>query len=576
MNHLKIADSGINKYLAREIKTAPAWMLPREFTQNGIDNAIPGKGVTVTWTSMEVDGATKLVVYDNAAGMSLDDLHTLTTEMGVSFGTKDGTHNHGVGARLIGLHSNPHGLVYYTRQNNGPVYTATLALDENGAPICSVAPTKASVVPEQIRDLSSGTMVVFMGNSPDHNTALEPWKGAKGQRSTFAKMLVQRYVSLPEGAKVKLEKEVCTDGREGKNQHTFEGTARLYRRASKHEVVRLDNMRITYALFPKSTTSQSRINLGGVSLLSFGAVAMDGEIYSMTEDRRWPAEAIRFGIDDIAERTIIVVEIDRSLGVSPKTDRTALIWDKPQPDRSGYRPNRTDVHVRNFETEIVRFMPKWLVDEASKARKSKEDDTDKEYLRRYQEMAKEMQTWTKGFIKSPNGEEGFGKVIDNVFQVGKHNNGKGKKRGKKTDVGNGKGSERLISPELDVKMHKDASGDWFRYARGENGSTSSLSVNQETPYMVSLKARIEKEIGSDKFEPWWDSWAPRIARLTFGKYHINLMVLDASGFKDAAFDLSDASGVLSANSHFYEFSQEMMKQVKKEIKKPDLYLVSNE
>lgn len=177
----------------------------REFTQNAID-----AGATrIDWTVVEVNGVDKLAIVDNGEGFEkvamayqLKDLYSSGREQGLG-------KNHGIGGKTSGVAFSPAGVEYITRCAGEDYFrTATfvlnpsgnsgLAANERGNSI-SVLPRRS--VPLQISRLEHGTMVIFHGTHPEHDTSANPGN-VLGGRDWVSRYLNMRYFSFDENVRI--------------------------------------------------------------------------------------------------------------------------------------------------------------------------------------------------------------------------------------------------------------------------------------------------------------------------------------------------------------------------------------
>lgn len=534
-NSVELGNSG--KYLAREIKLAPAHMLPREFTQNGIDNAARGVKSLITWSSTEIKGTTKLMVYDNGTGMTPEEFKVFTETMGVSLGDKDDSGNHGVGARMVGLHSNPSGLVYYTKsKKRAEIYKAVLGLNAAGEPVCLMPPTPVKSAPVDLG--KHGTCVVFMGVKDTHNTVKEPWAGSPKTISALPSQLAKRYWTYPKGTEIRFEKETSWDPRNrGPKGYGYCSIKSIsdYLKVEKQDVVKLDGLTITYSLLKKE-----RQRLGAImDIEGMGLVTLNGEVYSIVDKNRggWAAEAEYFGLESIADRVVITIDVAGLPGLSPNTQRESLIWEAAN-NRPGYWQQRRYAVPRNFTPEVVGNMPAWLSEEAEKNKRKMEQDEVEEIYKAQRAMFKELMAFTPKLVADPNGNEIGDTNIQPVTPIGEHVSDVPSPNPNPTPtpvltvVPGGADKAKIKNtypPNCDVKF--EAMDEPFRLTPpvvSVSGTTdpAKITVNSEDILVKKLKQEVEGILEQD-VEKFWLTVPMRYGGTTLGKYWISIAMMKA-------------------------------------------------
>jgi hypothetical protein len=197
----------------------------REFTQNGIE-AIGRDGGLVAWvedgwsTAAQECAGRKLGVYDTGTGMSAEELQGLIGQLFSSGRRQALDGNFGVGAKISSLPSNPLGVVYTTLKDN---VTVQLHLYRNSAgDWCLKSDDTGNSVwaadgqlPPAVLKAGHGTMVTFLGTTPEEDTVRRPDHVEHAETAWIIKWLNSRYFTFPYGIQVK------GDRFEGVNRHSL-------------------------------------------------------------------------------------------------------------------------------------------------------------------------------------------------------------------------------------------------------------------------------------------------------------------------------------------------------------------
>ena len=548
------------KMIEREIASAPAFMLPREYTENGLENAVKGVSPLVRWDVVEVGGVKKLAVIDNGRGMTPTEIETFTTTIGASMGNKDGSKNHGVGARYSGLHSSPTGLVYYTKTKGGPIYTFTLAMTEKG-PDCIVKPKIVNSAPFKIGE--HGTIVVFLGESKSQDTSKEVYRdNKKPTRNKLQRTLAERYFRLPKGSRVEFAEEISAHGKDGVKMVTL---SEYMPRVAKYAAVKHEDLTIHYALFPNK--KDLRQTLSGITFAGLGGVVWDNEVYQLEDRQDWLRTAASFRIEAIQERVWIFVEMHQlSKDVMASTHRDQLIWTKPQ-DREGYEAHRArHVRVKNFRLEIARTMPTWMA-EAAKQEEIKEDeralrDARKELLDRMRDMKATMSGLVKDQDGEETGQEGAG------LEITEHKTDKPIGPNAKSNVipfpkGDPASKKETIAnlPNVEVVMLDFETPVSFNKSQEVDGLYTMVlySNNSKVAPVYAETRKMADHLTEQEFVEWWRTTAQHVAVTTFGMHYVAAVIVDGMGDKEEAKRMLEIPGAKSAISHLFDFKQGMRK-----------------
>jgi hypothetical protein len=212
-------------------RDCPPLQFLREFTRNGveaieayraaIDHDYRGE---VIWTFdrnlYELTGQTKLACIDTGIGMSAQELPGYINELAASGKSQGLADNYGIGAKVSAAPGNPRGVIYCTWRD-GAGSMVELGRDEYGVwgmrqhrladgSVVAVVPLEDAARPPELGGLDHGTMVVFLGESDEHDTTHVPSEAENGEK-WIAKALNQRFYILPECVEVKARETKAID-----------------------------------------------------------------------------------------------------------------------------------------------------------------------------------------------------------------------------------------------------------------------------------------------------------------------------------------------------------------------------
>lgn len=213
---LEIAD--ISFCVTTQIQRAPHWTMIRELTMNAIEAASKATGERIVhWTSRQIDGVRKAVIWNTGPGMDAAQLKAATNlacRIDKNLGIDE---NFGVGAKVSSLANNKNGMRFRSCKN-GKVSEVVLGYDDdlkqyvrfewqlsNGRRDTVIDVT--AVVEKEGRDLRiDWTEVTLLGNAYDQDTAARPFSSIPTtEKSYVATSLYRRFYRLPEGVKLKLD-----------------------------------------------------------------------------------------------------------------------------------------------------------------------------------------------------------------------------------------------------------------------------------------------------------------------------------------------------------------------------------
>lgn len=229
----------------------------REFTQNSLD-AIRRGGPTeghIGWDYVQTpDGVRKLTIVDNGCGMTGADMLQYINKLSSGASEQGLGANFGLGAKIAGAVTNPHGLLYISKvagdscyyvvrlmkaegqyglqlwgdEESGFDHFATIPVDE-----LDENPEFSALVHANLRESQSGTQVIFYGNSDTDDTA------AGSSSQWVGKAINTRYFQFP--GNVKLQ---CRETASGSGLRPTRGQKWALDRMAQHSgVVELQNAR---------------------------------------------------------------------------------------------------------------------------------------------------------------------------------------------------------------------------------------------------------------------------------------------------------------------------------------------
>ena len=304
----------------------------RELTQNGIE-AIQRSGTSgeivwdVNWTHYALDGTYKLCCIDTGAGMTGPEMVEYINALSSSIHEQSAAGNFGVGAKIAAAPRNPHGMLYMSWKNGvghmihlwfdpeEKVYGVKRWPKNNGEFWTQVS---NDLKPAEIKE--SGTVVVLLGNSDEHDT-MQPPPDTPMRSRWILRYLNTRYFRFPEGVTVK--------AREGwelpksESRHNFlrvvEGQGEwLDKNCEAHGTLDLTGATAHWwILNPEVDRDSGHVAPGG-----HVAALYQNELYEMVIGRGGIARLQAFGVIFGTDRVAIYVE-PASTEDNPVTSNTA-------------------------------------------------------------------------------------------------------------------------------------------------------------------------------------------------------------------------------------------------------------
>jgi len=191
----------------------------RELTQNGIE-AILRAGRTdgqIVWEADAQHGPVqKLSVTDNGDGMSGDEMIRYINTLSSSGSRQALDGNYGVGAKIAAATRNPAGLLYLSwREGVSDGEAVQLVRDPTGQyglvsfqdsdEFDFVARVPAEMKPDTVQRTGSGTRIVLLGRSDDHDTCAPPEDAGTNAAQWVRKYLNTRYFRIPKNIRIQCQ-----------------------------------------------------------------------------------------------------------------------------------------------------------------------------------------------------------------------------------------------------------------------------------------------------------------------------------------------------------------------------------
>ena len=354
MAPLRIANEAF--LVASTIERCPRQMMLRELVMNALEAASQATDAakSVKIDAVPVDGTPKLRIWNTGRGLTASELLQISDQSSSLFKTVALDGNFGMGAKAASLASNKYGLRYRSCRlgkvseivlgARDSVYGRVLQADPASGDLVEVVDITASSAAAGENLSHDWTDVTLFGNSAGQNTAVDPYAGDPAMpRDWIVQTLGRRFLRFPEG--VELVIEASASGEEA--AATFAPPS-VWRQFDRIEAVNAGNgVTIHYAFRVKdSTLPPQRVNTLGV-----GAVVYDGEVYALTDDRRWALEAPTYGFTFAARQCTVLVELPHDFPVRPEQYRQFLRFTDGDQHQARFA---------DFGELVQRCRPEWL------------------------------------------------------------------------------------------------------------------------------------------------------------------------------------------------------------------------
>ncbi len=328
-------------------RDCPPLQFLREFTRNALEaieayrgSVDPDFNGEVIWTFDRnlhaLTGQTKLACIDTGIGMSAQELPGYVNELAASGKTQGLADNYGIGAKVSAAPGNPRGVIYCTwRDGQGSM--VELGRDEAGVwgmrqhrlrdgNVVVLVPLEPEAKPPELRGHDHGTMVVFLGQSADHDTTHPPPEAENGEK-WMAKALNQRFYTLPDYVEVKVRETKAIDRSEFlrmiRGQHHF-----VDQHAIAAGIVPVTGANVHWRIL--DTHHKERAKQAGIwASTGHRAALFQSELFELTTAARGGYRRVQeFGIRFGYERVVLYVEPDvTGHQVTADTARTRVLID---------------------------------------------------------------------------------------------------------------------------------------------------------------------------------------------------------------------------------------------------------
>ncbi len=370
---LWIAD--VSFMVTSQIERAPHWTMIRELTMNAVEAAARASGEKIVhWTTAEVDGVRKAVIYNTGPGMDAGQLKA-ATDLACTIDKSLGLdRNFGVGAKVSSLGSNRLGLRFRSCKA-GRVSEVMLGYDQEAKAYVRFLPRRDDGPFDTVGDVTAQaaragrdvgidwTEVLLLGNSRDQDTALRPFAHHHVDPYHVATALYRRFFRLPEGVTIRLDP--VYHRREG--TQPFIPLGALLGRFPRAETVAVaGSIKIHYLHDPANTDHlENATSVEGTLGTSTSMVCLihKNEMYSVVTRGEWAAVAPRFGISFGARQIGVHIELDED-GARPSLYRERLIA----------KESSSDIHLLHYAGLVQDHMPEWLRAIVRNARPNRAED----------------------------------------------------------------------------------------------------------------------------------------------------------------------------------------------------------
>ena len=350
------------------IERCPKTMMLRELMMNAIEAAsqAPGENKRIEVSACEVDGVSKLAIWNTGPGMDAAELVRICNIASSHGKEKSLTGNFGMGAKVASLPSNQRGMRYRSCKS-GKVHEVILCkrndtygrlrrFDPESMEYMDVVDV-TSICANETRSLSADwTEVVLLGNEAHQDTVKDPYNNDPPQDAQWlATYLYHRFYRLPDGVRITLMKG--TNKLDGNRQfETIPGRIRMF---EKHETVALaSGIKIHYlydAPYDRATGASHNKSISGAvaSAVSTCAVIFKNEMYDVRKGRTWTFDAPIFGIPFGAKHISVHVELPDDYPIVPDAYRQFLRFS------TGEQPH---VDATHFSELVRENRPAWLIE----------------------------------------------------------------------------------------------------------------------------------------------------------------------------------------------------------------------
>lgn len=359
-------------FVTNVMKDCPAKTVIRELLQNAIEACREAGGGKIEWFAERWRGVTKLGLYNEGQGMSMDELNRrmniANSGKGLGF-----DRNFGQGAKMSAGKASPYGLVYRSCKS-GLVYEIWLQVRDqpDGGKLLVKVPQydtydEEEVVVRQVTDaaLDRGrplshdwTEAILLGRTEDEDTLTGAFLG-ESSSLWLTTLIARRYYRFPEGITVQNVSVTSSREPERRSARALAETLALESYTHRQEPVQVQSETLGpitlvygklagHAKHRKSGSWYAAGLSGGTHL----CLVYKDEIYHF--DQRWGYRAGAFGFSGISEDYYVHVLLDDRAPVMNNNHRTEIVT----------KDSETAVLTcDDFATMIREHRPAWILDD---------------------------------------------------------------------------------------------------------------------------------------------------------------------------------------------------------------------
>ncbi len=365
ITQLRVGDE--NFLVTSMIDRCPKSMMLRELVRNAIEaaqTALPGARA-VEISSVEIDGAPKLAIWNTGRGMDPEELFRMCDIASSIRKQNSLAQNFGMGAKVASLPSNRFGMRYRSCHEGrvsevmigqrGGVYGRLRRELPGSDDLHDVLDVTEEALAEGRSVDQDWTEVVLLGNRAGQDTLSDPYDGAPGMVPYWiAEELHKKFFRLP--ADVELMLESCANI--GAERMRFRSISeRLADSYARHESVPVAGGVLIHYIYdapdPRDA-SRTQASVGAPYFVhGFGGIVYKDEIYDARWHQEWLHEGPVYGVPFLGRNISIFVEFPADYPVLPDGYRQFV--------RSAHGL-QGQVFLRQFAREIHENRPAWLIE----------------------------------------------------------------------------------------------------------------------------------------------------------------------------------------------------------------------
>jgi hypothetical protein len=352
--------------VASLIERCPKTAMIRELMMNALEAAqhAPAARRIVEISAQEIDGASKLTIWNTGLGMDATELHRICNIASSIGKEKSLTANFGMGAKVASLPSNQRGMRYRSCKDGrvhevilckrDGVYGRLRRHDRATGEYMEVIDVTEIATVEGRSCGEDWTEVVLLGNEAAQDTVRDPYNGNPEQDGQWlATYLYHRFYRVAGGVRVTLLRGT---NKLGDNRQFLPITARLQLFERYETVQCADGVKVHYlydASYGAGSGHNKSISGAIASAVSTCALVHKNEMYDVRRGKSWTFDAPIFGIPFGAKHISVHVELPDEYDVVPDGYRQFLRYGQ------GEQPN---VSANDFAELVRENRPQWLID----------------------------------------------------------------------------------------------------------------------------------------------------------------------------------------------------------------------